>query len=93
MKGRSSYLSTHLANNAQNKSKGSTGAHRYSSKLWHLDAEMLSVVSGKELGRPLSLLGVRSASITAPTKQTLNGFFTFCLFFVKAKILFGLFFG
>ena len=30
---------------AQNKLRESTDAHRHSSKLWRLDAEMLSVVS------------------------------------------------
>ena len=32
----------------QNKSRSSTDAHRHSSKLWWPDAEMLSVVPGKE---------------------------------------------
>lgn len=40
----------HLLTNAQNKLRCSTDAHRHSSKLWGLDAEMLSVFPGKEPG-------------------------------------------
>ena len=59
---------------------------RHSSKLWRLDAEMLSVVPGKEFGR---------ATLTAWGTQGLKGcckhaecYFCFSSFFIKAKILF-----
>lgn len=55
-----------------------------SSKLWSLDAEMLSVGPRKRsLARPLLLLRMRTA------KEMLNAIFPFCLFFfVIVKILF-----
>ena len=43
-----------LLTEAQNKSRSSTEAHRLSSELWRLDAEMLSVVLGKLGGAPLA---------------------------------------
>lgn len=43
----------------------STDAHRHSSKLWQLDAEMLNVVPGRSLAGP----GVHAASIVAAAKQ------------------------
>ena len=58
-------------------------------KLWQLDAEMLNVVPGEELGGT-TLLGVLDASEMPAAKQMLNASFTFHLFFffVKANILF-----
>ena len=63
---------------------------RHGSELWWLDAEMLSVVLGKELGGAIQLLGA-SAPEAGVAKQTLNTTFTifaFCLFLVKVKVFF-----
>ena len=50
------------------------------------------MVPGKELGgATLSAWGVQRLYNCATAKQTLNAVFAFCLFFVKAKILFGFF--
>ena len=54
-------------------------------KLWQLDAEMLNVVPGEELGG-ITLLGVLDASEMPAAKQMLNASFTFHLFsFCKSK--------
>lgn len=61
IKWRSNDLIAHVANKC---TKGeSTDAPRHSSKLWRLDAGMLSVVWGKEFGGPFSLLVVLAASV------------------------------
>ena len=43
-KARKNYLKALVLKDAQNKWRQCTDAHRHSSKLWRLDAEMLSVV-------------------------------------------------
>ena len=70
--------------NAQNEWRSSTDAHRHNSKLWQLDAEMLNVVPGEELGGT-TLLGVLDASEMPAAKQMLSASFTFHLFFFFCK--------
>jgi len=70
---------------AQNKSRSSTDAHRRSSDLRPPDAEMLSVVLGKELGGPLTAQSAHAASVKAGCNTNTERYFCFLSFYMKFK--------
>lgn len=82
-----SYLRHTLPTDAQNKWRGSSCAHRYSSKLRRLADEMLSVILGEGAwagvgggGGGRSGLGVSPPCIRAAAKQMLKTVFGFAFF-------------
>lgn len=60
-------------------------AHRHNSKLWWLDAEVLSVVPGKECGGVALAAGVRAVSTTAHCKTNAEWYFSFVSIFSKSE--------
>lgn len=69
---------------AQKKSRESTDAHRHRSKLWWLDAEMLSVLPGERVWWHRSFQ-VPAAPITAHCKTNTEHYFDFLPFLHKSK--------
>ena len=73
---------------AQNKS--STDAHRCSSELWQVDAEMLGVVPGKGFGGSTLSARVAPFLYNGSLQTKAECYFHFLsFFFIKVKILFG----
>ena len=82
-------LDTNKHSIVQNKSRSSTDAHRSSSDLWRLDAEMLSEVPflGKEHGSAALLLRTHAAhqKQTGKNKKSNQHGCRFLLLFIKVK--------
>lgn len=72
---------------AQNKS--STDAHRCSSELWQVDAEMLGVVPGKGFGGSSLSARVAPCLYNGSLQTKAECYFHFLSFFVKSEILLG----